>query len=149
MSCSVLSDLTIFDLLALLVAALSAVYARWSWSEAKRANTISLLGHKKSIYDGFFHLKMHMTSKRRFAEPGEVSKFYYHAQNARIYLPADLASVIEKYFDACFWIADTHKRDGGLTNENSSDFEPHLKTIDDLGPKIDEKFLELLQAAGT
>jgi len=39
----------IIALLALLVAGLSALYARWSWREAKKANNISLLGHKKKF----------------------------------------------------------------------------------------------------
>lgn len=60
--------------LALLVSALSALYACWSWREAKKSNQISLLGQKKEI-DAFFELKMHMMQKAEFAEIGEVSSF--------------------------------------------------------------------------
>jgi len=105
----------VIALLALLVAGLSSLYARWSWREAKKANQISLLGHKKEIYDAFFELKMHMTQKAELAEQGEVSKFYYPSRNAKIYLPSNLAKDIETYFDACFWIADIHRKYGGIS----------------------------------
>ncbi|PPC76967.1 hypothetical protein C4K68_12695 [Pokkaliibacter plantistimulans] len=139
----------IIALLALLVAGLSALYARWSWSEAKKANNISLLGHKKEIYDAFYELKMHMTQKAKSAELGEVSKFYYHQKNAKIYLPSKLAEDIEKYYDACFRICDIHRRDGGLTTESGADFEPHIANEKRLAPIIEKALVRLLQEVGT
>ncbi|KQO40964.1 hypothetical protein N5C54_25985 [Pseudomonas chengduensis] len=139
----------VLALLALLVAGLSALYARWSWREAKKANNISLLTHKKEIYDAFYELKMHMTSRAQFAELGEVSKFYYQHKNAKIHLPSELAGDIEKYYDACFWIAEIHRRDGGLTKENGTDFKPHMANEKDLAPKIEKALLRLLQEVGT
>lgn len=137
----------VIALLSLLVAALAALYARWSWSEAKRANSISLLGHKKEIYDAFFELKMHMQQKAQFAELSEISKFYYHQKNANIYLPADVAEYIEKYFDACFWIADIHRRDGGLSAGNRAEFDRHLEIEKELSPKIEKALIALLRIA--
>ena len=67
-----LSTSDIISILALLVAGLSALYARWTWSEAEKANKISLLGHRKEIYDAFFELKMHMMQK---AETANIAKF--------------------------------------------------------------------------
>jgi hypothetical protein len=137
----------VIALLALLVAGLSALYARWSWSETKKSNQISLLGHKKEIYDTFFELKMHMTQKAEFAELGEVSKFYYSSKNANIYLPSDLARDVEKYFDACFWIADTHRRYGGISNESNAECKQHIESEKDLAPKIERELLKLLRKA--
>ncbi|MEA2117716.1 hypothetical protein [Halovibrio sp. HP20-50] len=136
-------------LLALLAVGLSAFYAHWSWRESKKANNISLLGHKKEIYDAFYELKMHMTQNAQFAELGEVSKFYYHQKNAKIYLPSDLAEDIEKYYDACFWISDIHRRDGGLTEENAADFKPHIYNEKQLAPKIEKALVRLLHEVGT
>lgn len=137
----------VIALLALLLAGLSALYARWSWSEAKKANQISLLGHKKEIYDAFFELKMHMTQKAEFAELGEVSKFYYQSKNAKIYLSSTLAQDIEKYFDACFWVADIHRKYGGISKESSAECEKHMETEKELAPKIEKEILKVLQDA--
>lgn len=137
----------VIALLALLLAGLSALYARWSWSEAKKANQISLLGHKKEIYNAFFELKMHMTQKAELAEPGEVSKFYYQSKNAKIYLPSGLAQDIEKYFDACFWIADIHRKYGGISKDGSAGCEKHIETEKELAQKIEKELLKVLQDA--
>lgn len=137
----------VIALLALLVAGLSALYARWSWREAKRANQISLLGHRKEIYDAFFELKMHMTQKSEFAELSEVSKFYHQSKNAKTYLPSDLAKEIEKYFEACFWAADIHRKYGGISKESSAECKRHIDAEKELAPKIEKEIIKLLKEA--
>ena len=64
----------VIALLALLVAGLSALYARRSWRESRKSNEISLLAHKKEIYDAFFELKMHMNQKVEFVLYGQFVK---------------------------------------------------------------------------
>jgi hypothetical protein len=140
-----LSTSDVIALLALLVAGLSALYARWSWREARKANQISLLVQKKEIYDAFFALKIHMTQKAEFAEMKEVSKFYYPAKNANICLPSKLAKSIDTYFDACFWIADIHQRTNGMTKESREECKPHIATERCLAPKIESEIIELLK----
>lgn len=142
-----LSVSDVIAIVAALVAGLSALYARWSWHETKRANKISLLQHQKEIWDAFFELKMHMTQKAKFAELKEVSKFYYHARNAKIYFPRDLSEQIEKYYEACFWISDIHRKTGGASAESTLEAEPHIKTEEKLAPTIESKILEILQSA--
>lgn len=137
----------VIALLAFLVAGLSALYARWSWTQAKRANEINLLGHKKEIYDAFFELKMHMMQKAKFAELGEVSKFYYPSRNASIFLPSELAENIKQYYEACFWLAEINRKNGGLTREGGIEAEPHIKTERELAPKIENAVLKLLRNA--
>lgn len=140
-----LSTSDVIALLAMLVAGLSALYARWSWREARRANQISLLGHKKEIYDAFFAPKMHMTQKAEFAEMKEVSKFYYPAKNANIYLPKKLAKDIDTYFNACFWIADIHRKNNGISKESREECKPHIATERSLAPKIESEVIEFLK----
>lgn len=113
-------------LLTLLVAGLSALYARWSWRESNKANNISLLGNRKEIYYVFYELKMHTILKAQFAGPGEVSKFYYHQKNTKIYLPSDLAEDIENTMTLAFGFPIFIKDDGGFTKENGADFKPHI-----------------------
>lgn len=143
-------NITISDViatLAFLISALSALYARWSWKESKKANLISLREDKVQIYDAFFALKMHMTQKAEFADKAEVTKFFYYSLNAKKYLPNDLSNDVEKYFETCFWIADTHRRDGGLSSENKVKFDSLLKTERILAPQIDTTLLKLIQEA--
>lgn len=137
-----LSD--IVAILAILVAGLSALYARLAWREAKRANEMSLSWHKKEIYDSFFELKMHMQKNAELAEISEVSKFYYPSRNARLYLPGNLAKKVSEYYEACFWIASIHRRNGGLGEESTEKCKPHHDAERALAPQIDEALSELI-----
>ena len=139
----------IIAILAILVAGLSALYARWAWREAYRANEISLSGHKKEIYDAFFELKMHMQQKAEFAEIAEVSKFYYPSRSAKLYLSKSLAEKISKYYEACIWIADIHRRKGGHNAESMEKCKPYLDTEQKLAPEIDKAISELIRRANT
>lgn len=136
----------IIAIVAVLVAGLSALYARWAWAEAKRANEITLSGHKKEIYDAFFELKMHMQQKAEFAEISEVSKFYYPSRNANLYLSKKLAEKISRYYDACFWIADIHRSKNGHDSESMEKCKPHLNTEKKLAPEIDEAISEQIRS---
>ncbi|WP_162627357.1 hypothetical protein [Aeromonas media] len=88
--------------IAILIAALSALYARWAWSEARKANNISLHAYRKEIYDAFHALRMHMTQNADFADFSEVKQFYQSSRTAKLYFDAQLASEIERYYDLCF-----------------------------------------------
>lgn len=141
-----LSTSDIIAILAFLAASLSALYARWSSLEAKKANQISLLSGRKEIYIAFFNLKMHMEQYCDSAKLVEVSKFYYSVINSQMYFPADLAKEVEEYYDACFWIAEIHSRDGGVTLQKSrEDQERYLKVEKDLSSKINSKILKIFK----
>jgi hypothetical protein len=140
-----LSTSDVMALLAMLVAGLSALYARWSWREARRANQISLLGQKKEIYYAFFALKMHMIQRSELAEMKEVSKSYHTAMDANIYLPSKLAKSIDTYFYACFRIADIHQQFNGMTKESREECKPHIAIERSLAPKIENELIELLK----
>ena len=149
-----ISDITlntsdVIAVLALLLAGLSALYARWSWYEAKKANQISLFGHKKEIYDAFYELKTYMMRNAEFAEQGEVSKFYYPSRNAKIYLPFNLAKDIEEYFDACFWITKINQKYGGMSEESIAESKQYIDVEKDLMAKIDDAFLYLFKEVQT
>lgn len=135
----------VISVLAVLVAGLSALYTRRSWEEVKRSNNLSIIGRKKEIYDAFFELKMHMIQRTKFADIGEVSKFYYASRNASIYLPFELAEDIRQYFEACFWVGDINRKYGGLTKEGDNEAEPHLRLERELATKIDKALLKLLE----
>lgn len=137
----------IIAILAVLVAGLSALYSRWVWQEAKRSNEISLSEHKKEIYDAFCELKMHMQHKAEFAEISEVSKFYSASKKAQLYLSSDLANKISKYYESCFWVANTHRRQGGHDTESMDICKDHLVVEQELAPEIDKAISESIRSA--
>ena len=140
-----LSTSDIIAILAFFVTSLSALYARWSSIEAKKANQISLLSGRKEIYIAFFNLKMHMQQYCDSAQLVEVSKFYYSVINSQLYFPADLAKAVEDYYDACFWIADIYRRDGGVTPQSRKDQERYLEIEKKLSSTINSKILKIFQ----
>ncbi len=99
------------------------------------------------IYKAFIDLKVYMAQYSEYAELSEVSKFYYPSRNAKIYLPSGLAKEIEKYYDACFSIADIHKKYGRVSIESSADCKQHKDIEGGLVKKIENEFTELLKEA--
>ncbi len=88
---------------------------------------------------------MHMTQKSELAELSEVSKFYHQLKNAKIYLPSDVANEIEKYYQACFWVADIHRKYGGISKESRVECSEHVCAEKELAPKIEKEIIKLLK----
>ncbi|MDV5168815.1 hypothetical protein [Photobacterium rosenbergii] len=97
------------SIISLVVAGLASLYSRWAWSEAKRANALSLHKHQKDIYDSFLELKMHMAQYSDTADISSVSKFYYPSRNAKFYYERSIFEDLEKYYNLCFHIADKNR----------------------------------------
>ncbi|WP_139204144.1 hypothetical protein [Azotobacter beijerinckii] len=141
-----LIDLELSDLIAMaaaLISGLSALYARWAWNEARRANELTLLGHRKAIFDAFFHLKMHMAQKGRFASLDEVSKFYYPSRDASIYYGGSIAEKISNYYSACHKVADL-ARVQPLEDCEIQEVSECLRKSRDLEPEIEKAIAKIL-----
>lgn len=142
-------NIDVVDFLTFLIAVLSALYARWAWSEAKRSNEISLSTQRKDIYDAFFELKMHMTQKAEYADAVEVSKFYRPSKNAKFFFKKDLAAKISEYFDACFNIGDIHRRNPQHTTTSLDACKPHLDKESEFSKVIDVEITDLISATNS
>ena len=127
-------------LAAILVAALSALYTRWAWSEANKANKINLHSHKKEIYDAFFQLKIYMGQKADFAEKEHVHKFYYGSRSAHFYFCKEIADKLKKYFDQCLYIADMNSTN--LTGEQRIELVDKAKNAKSLSVEIEKLIFE-------
>ena len=128
--------------ISLLVAVLAAIYARWAWSEAKRANEISLHRNRKEIYDAFFGLKSHMAQYWDLADFSVVTLFCDHSHNAAFYFDKPLALELKNYYTLCFHIADKSR-----THPDADARELLLKKARDaekLAAKIEEKLFEVV-----
>lgn len=135
-----ISDAT--AVISLMVAALSALYARWAWSEARKANQISLHEHQKQIYDSFFELKMYMTQRWDGADISGVSKFYYPSKNAIFYFDKSLAIDIANYFSTCFEIADKNRTQ--VTKNERLELIEKAKRADNLAKTIEVKLIKVV-----
>lgn len=112
-----LSTSDVIAILAALVAGLSALYARWAAKEAKRANELALLSHRKIIYDAFYELKMHMEQRGLRPEMEQVSRFYYPSRDAAFYVKESLSNEITNYYELCFKVADLAKTGNALEDQ--------------------------------
>ena len=130
---------------AILVASLSALYTRWAWSEAHKANELTLHQHQKEIYDSFFSLKAHMTQQWDGADISEVAKFYYPVKNAAFYFEIKIATEIYSYFQACFNIADNNRANRG--GSERLDLLEKAKEADKLAQALEKKLVNLITVA--
>ncbi|MDO6526949.1 hypothetical protein Q4519_14780 [Motilimonas sp. 1_MG-2023] len=145
-------NLNVSDLVAiisLLVAALSAIYARRATIEASRANEISLLTHRESIYDAFLDLKMHLQHKGYKAELSEVTKFYCSLKSVKRYFPDEekLKIQISEYYNACFKIAQVYEKAGGFNSDSLTEIAPFLETEKKLAPELESSLLSIINKA--
>lgn len=128
------SDMT--ALLSAIAAAFSAWYACQTWSEAKRSNEINLSTPKKTIFDAFFSLRMHMLEQQKNASLEVVSKFYYPSRDAVIYYPKDMAKKISEYYQACLAVADLACV-GSHSAEEKKTINAQISLANSLGAEIE------------
>lgn len=127
----------VIALFALLVAGLSALYARWAAMQAKRANELSLLAHRKAIYDAFHELRMHMEQRGHRPDMEQVSKFYLPSKDAAFYFKESLATEISKYYDLCFRVADLARVGNALYPNERDEVKTSAQEARALAEEID------------
>lgn len=140
-----LSSSDIIAIFAVLVAGLSALYARWSWAESKKANFISLLAERREIHRAFIELKHHMVQKGQFAISAEVGKFYWANKMAPFYFPKEIAKDLDTYYDACHWLAYYNIPGEEKTSEEKEKIKNYFATERKLSKELEEKITNFLQ----
>ncbi len=136
-------------LLAVLIAGLSALYARWAAMQAKRANELALLNHRKAIYDAFHELRMHMQQRGVRPDLEQVSKFYYPSRDAAFYVKETLSSEISKYYDLCFKVADLAKAGNALFPNESKEIQKIAAQAQHFAEAIDNNLKALIKKYAT
>lgn len=149
-SCEIsVSASDVFAIVAMLFSALSALYARWTWEQSKRANEISLYSDRNAVLSAFFELKKHMVQKGSFADKSEVIKFYYPLLTSQKIFPTHIAKWIREYYDACFWVAESNwykkEQTEEQTEEHKAELKKHLSKERTLGPKIESELTTLIR----
>lgn len=135
----------IIAILATLVSGLSALYARWAYSEAKRSNELTLLGHRKAIFDAFFELKMHITQRAMRSELEQVSNFYYPSRDAAIYFEKALSEKISKFYEECFKVAELARLGNALYPNESDEIKGAYKSAMSMIEDIESGLLSVIK----
>jgi hypothetical protein len=130
--------------LAALIAGLSTLYARWAWKEANRSNELSLLNHRKDIFDALYDLNMHITQKGQFAVSEEVTKFFIHSRNSSHYFSNSLSEKISEYYGLCFKVADLAKLHSPMYPSENKERSEALEKCLSLYPDIEKEVRKVI-----
>jgi len=139
------------SVLAILVAGLSAFYARHSWQEAVKANTISNHERKKEIYKSFDALKFAMLREACGINHQSVGKFYQPSRDSEFYFSEEAHNKIKRYFHICFELAELNRKKTTTNNDEKEISAIHstqdalLDEETRLSKEIDEELRDLLK----
>lgn len=95
--------------LALVMAFAVAIYARRSWLESQRANSIALHEKQLGVYRSFNSLKFSMLQKAGCITHEETGRFYTPSRDSEFYFKLETHNRIMKYFETCFKLAELNK----------------------------------------
>lgn len=90
---------TIVAICAALVAALSALYARWQASAAARANEISLHETRLNVYKGLARFRAHISACGTGIKEEEVWRFAEIVEMTEFYFPPDVHPRLNAIFE--------------------------------------------------
>ena len=107
---SILASVTNPEWVAIVISIISAVFAIWSWREAKKANKISIHPKQIEIYDAFNELILYVEQEGMSLKAEEVAKFYKISQNVVFYFDEIFAKQLNRYFDVCWELADLNRK---------------------------------------
>jgi hypothetical protein len=137
----IVSDLIEFILV--FVAILAALYARWAWSEARRANEIAVHSNRMDIYRALHNLRFLVQSKGIMIEAQHVAPFFHPSREARFYFSnTDTSQNLVEYFDVCFGLAECTRK---LSRSNLS--ETDIKKLRDEQDALAEREETLFREA--
>lgn len=133
-------------MLSAAIALLSAIYARYSYRQAKKANQLVYNSLIKPIYIAFEELRIHMNTSGRFADKSTVQEFLPHKRDAEIYLDEETYEYLDDYFTACFYIADLSEKTklGRISEEQDRKIDEYVEIEKQLSEKIKDRIQKQL-----
>jgi len=132
----------VLPFIAILISSLSALYARWAWSEAKKANKLGLHSYQKDIFIGFTILKSHMDQRGYLAELEEVEKFNDLSKLVKLYFKNTIVEELNSYYALCEDIA-IHNRPP-VSAKNLLSLTKKANDATELAMKIEAKIIALI-----
>lgn len=95
---------------AALVAALSALYARWQAKAAVQANEIALHENRLSIYNGLARFRVHIVGRGAAITEEELWRFAEIAERSEFYFPADIYEKINTLYEQGLRLMSLHEQ---------------------------------------
>ncbi|MCS6233943.1 hypothetical protein G3495_02165 [Shewanella baltica] len=131
-----------------LIALLSALYARYAYTQAKKANQLTIHNLIKPIYVAFDNLTNHMDLHGKYANKSEVQKFCPYKMEVPLYLNKTIARDIDDYWRACFDMSDLSARtsSGRLSPEEAQSVEECEAIEKRLRSSIKRKFESIMKS---
>jgi hypothetical protein len=133
--------------IAIAISLLAAYYARQAVMETRRSNAISLLDRQHALLDELEELRMYMMRSGEHADSREIGKYANVANRAYTCFPTHLSEKIGRYYDACFAMAETHRRAGGVTDASREDAKQHTQLQNELSTIVDNELHHYLKNA--
>ena len=131
--------------LSFLVAALSALYARRVWSEARRTNLLALHTNRIEVFRAFNNLRHAIQELGMSIERERVLPFLHPSRESRFYFSEQKTSqLLIEYFDTCFALADVSTK---LNRDRAHLTEAEIKTRYTEQDKLSEQEQSLFKAA--
>lgn len=134
------------DYLSPAIALLAALYARYSYSQAKKANQLVFHSIIKPIFTSFEDLRIHMDNNGRYADKETVQRFLPYKRDAEIYFDKKTYNLVSEYYSACFHIADMKlsRTNNKLTQEQISQLDKKEKLYKTYTPIIQKRIRKKL-----
>jgi hypothetical protein len=131
---------------------LSALYARWAWGEARRANLLTLHVHRLDVFRAFNSLRQSVQEQPLNIQPERVATFYNPSQEAKFYFSeAKTSQLLSKYFDTCWELAKVARKPGSprRTEGEQKKQDELLKSEDSLYKETAKQLEKELRCAVT
>lgn len=100
----------LLTLASLAVSLLSALYARWAVTEAKKANKIAKLEKRIEIYRAFDALRFSMLREGCRISHNETSILYQAARESEFHFPLSISKKLTDYHHTCFELAEINNK---------------------------------------
>ena len=106
-----ISTASLLALLSFLGAVLAALYARWTWYEAHKANDLAVHSNRVEIYRALNDLRYAVQSKGVGVKTSDVVPFFRPSKEARFYFSnQETSKKLTEYFDTCFALAECSRK---------------------------------------
>ncbi len=99
-----------FTLLLFFVALLSALYARWTFNEAKKSNLIAIHKHQKEIFDAFVNFRSEFFQLGEQFKDETLFNLAITTFTADFYLSESLSNKLKEYSKIAHMINFEYKR---------------------------------------
>lgn len=127
------------------VSALSAIYARRAILEARKANRLSVHGHRLEIYREFDSVRFAIMREGLRIKHTDIAGLYRPSRESAFYFPTAVSSKLVEYYDTCFELAELNSKLQFRTHLSSEE-KDELRHKQDVMSDKEQKLAESLSS---